>query len=249
VDVLALAGLEGLGDLLVGDRLLLELADLLVADRAVVLAVDEVELQLVLGDGAEQTHRHIDQAEGDRAAPEGSRRHGGLLAGVFHRQTHLRRAARRSRARAVIQSPQAASTAAGTASSPLVPTSSEANSVDVISRRVLAAIPAAAPTATASVGETSNQTWASSASAMPRKIAGNTGPPRKPQPRQIPYPAALATRTMRTIFVESAAASDGTPAWPEKRTSCEFAPSQSAVWAMRPTASPPPTRRVGRLSR
>jgi hypothetical protein len=84
-----------------------------------------------------------------------------------------------------IQAAQAASTAAGTASSPAVATSSEANSVEVMRRRVPAAIPAAAPTATARVGETSNQTWVSSASAMPRKIAGNTGPPGKPQPRQI----------------------------------------------------------------
>jgi hypothetical protein len=44
-------------------------------------------------------------------------------------------------------------------------------------------MPAAAPTATASVGETPNQTSANVASAMPRKIAGKPGPPRKPQPR------------------------------------------------------------------
>ena len=49
----------------------------------------------------------------------------------------------------------------------------------------MAAMPAAAPTATASVGETSNQTTGNVASAMPRKMAGNTGPPRKPQPRLI----------------------------------------------------------------
>ena len=51
--------------------------------------------------------------------------------------------------------------------------------------RVIAAIPAAVPTATASVGDMSNAIDASIATATPRKIAGNTGPPRKPQPRQI----------------------------------------------------------------
>ena len=48
---------------------------------------------------------------------------------------------RRSSACAVIQAAQAASTAAGTASSPAVPTSSEANSVEVMRRRVPAANP------------------------------------------------------------------------------------------------------------
>jgi hypothetical protein len=54
---------------------------------------------------------------------------------------------------------------------------------------------------------------------------------------------------MSTIFVESAAASDGTPAWPEKRTSCELAPSQSAVCARRPTATPPPRAAADALER
>ena len=46
-------------------------------------------------------------------------------------------------------------------------------------------MPAAAPTAIASVGETSNQTTGSDASPTPRKMAGKIGPPRKPQPRLI----------------------------------------------------------------
>ena len=49
-----------------------------------------------------------------------------------------------------------------------------------------AAIPAAVPMATATVGEMSNATTASAASGDALKIAGNTGPPRNPQPRQIP---------------------------------------------------------------
>jgi hypothetical protein len=44
-------------------------------------------------------------------------------------------------------------------------------------------MPAAAPTATASVGETSNHTTGSEASPTPTKTAGKIGPPRKPQPR------------------------------------------------------------------
>jgi hypothetical protein len=64
---------------------------------------------------------------------------------------------------------------------------------------------------------------------MPRKSAGNSGPPRKPQPRLTPYASALATRRTSRIFVDSVAASAGTLDWPENRTSCEFAPSQSGV--------------------
>ena len=79
-----------------------------------------------------------------------------------------------------------ASTAAGTVSSPWEPTSSVERSTGVTISRVCAAIPAAVPTATASVGETSNQTTVNEASAMPRKIAGKIGPPRKPQPRLTP---------------------------------------------------------------
>ena len=50
---------------------------------------------------------------------------------------------------------------------------------------VAAALPAAVPTATASVGDTSKAMTANMATAMPRKIAGNTWPPLNPQPRQI----------------------------------------------------------------
>ena len=49
----------------------------------------------------------------------------------------------------------------------------------------MAAIPAAVPTATANVGETSKAITVNVARPTPRKIAGKTGPPRKPQPRQI----------------------------------------------------------------
>src|SRR5205823_14159029 len=69
----ALAVLEGLRGLLVGDRLALFLADLLVADRTLVLLVDVVEVELVLGDRAVDAHGHVDEPEADRAAPERSR--------------------------------------------------------------------------------------------------------------------------------------------------------------------------------
>src|SRR5690349_1505763 len=85
-----------------------------------------------------------------------------------------------------------ASTAIGAASMPGVPTSSAASSADVSSIRVIAAIPAADPTASAAVGDMSVTSVSSVARATPRKIAGNTGPPRKPQPRQTAYAAAFA---------------------------------------------------------
>ena len=44
-------------------------------------------------------------------------------------------------------------------------------------------MPAAAPTATAHVGEQSNHTTASDDSPTPRNTAGKIGPPRNPQPR------------------------------------------------------------------
>ena len=69
-DVLAGLELEGLDHLVVRDGLVLELANLLVSDRALVGLVDEVEVQLVLGDRAVQAHRHVDEAEADRARPD-----------------------------------------------------------------------------------------------------------------------------------------------------------------------------------
>jgi hypothetical protein len=44
-------------------------------------------------------------------------------------------------------------------------------------------MPAAVPTTSANVGETSNQTTGNDASVTPRKIAEKIGPPRKPQPK------------------------------------------------------------------
>ena len=69
-DVFALLELERLDDLVVGDGLVLLLADLLVADRAVVLLVHEVELELVLLHRAVKPHGHVDEAERDRARPK-----------------------------------------------------------------------------------------------------------------------------------------------------------------------------------
>ena len=69
-DELALLDLERLHDLVVRDRLLLLLADLLVADPAAVPLVDEVEVQVVLVDRAVHPHGHVDEAEGDRTGPD-----------------------------------------------------------------------------------------------------------------------------------------------------------------------------------
>ena len=55
-----------------------------------------------------------------------------------------------------------------------------------MSSLVIATVPAEAPTATAKVGETSKAITANIAKPTPRKMAGKTGPPRKPQPRQMP---------------------------------------------------------------
>jgi hypothetical protein len=66
VDELALLVLERLDDLIVRHRFVLELADLLVADWAVVALVDAVELQLVFVDGAVNANRHVDEPERDR---------------------------------------------------------------------------------------------------------------------------------------------------------------------------------------
>src|SRR5581483_2578641 len=48
---------------------------LLVADRAVVLLVQEVEVELVLGDGAVDAHRRVHEPERDRPRPERAWRH------------------------------------------------------------------------------------------------------------------------------------------------------------------------------
>ena len=74
----------------------------------------------------------------------------------------------------------------GTVSVPCEPTSRVDRSTGVTIRRVCAAMPAAVPTETASVGDASNQTTVNDASATPRKIAGKIGPPRKPHPRLTP---------------------------------------------------------------
>jgi hypothetical protein len=70
VDELALPVLERLDDLVVRHRLVLQLADLLVADRPVVFGVDELKPQLVLVHGAVHAHRHVDEPERDRTRPE-----------------------------------------------------------------------------------------------------------------------------------------------------------------------------------
>jgi hypothetical protein len=72
VHELALPVLERLDDLVVRHRLVLDLADLLVADRPVVLGVDELKPQLVLVHGAVHAHRHVDEAKGDRTCPKGA---------------------------------------------------------------------------------------------------------------------------------------------------------------------------------
>jgi hypothetical protein len=88
--------------------------------------------------------------------------------------SHLRA---RQRGR-VSQAAAEASTAAGTASWPALPTSRAANSTGENSSRVAAAIPAAAPTATASVGDSQSRTPANHGSGDARKIGGR---PRRPE--------------------------------------------------------------------
>ena len=105
------------------------------------------------------------------------------------------------------------------------------------------------PTATASVGDTSNAIAASVVSAISRKIAGKTAPPRKPQPRQTAYASAFAASSTRTTRPESSVTRPGIDALPENSTSCEFAPSPSARSAKAPAASPPPTSSTGTPSR
>src|SRR5439155_9485790 len=98
-DELALAELEGAHDLLVRHGLRLGLADLLVADPAPVLLVDEVEVERVLLDGRVHAHRHVDESEADRAGPDRAGRHGARLpgsAGVDTRYRSRRRSAGRS---------------------------------------------------------------------------------------------------------------------------------------------------------
>jgi len=66
---------------------------------------------------------------------------------------------------------------------PLVPTRSAEKRIGANSNLVIAAMPAAVPTAMARVGEVPKAISATDASATPRRMAGKTGPPRKPQPR------------------------------------------------------------------
>ena len=70
VHELALRYLVGLHDLVIRDGFVLELADLLVADRSLVLAVHEVEVEAVFLDCAEHPHGHVHEAERDRAGPD-----------------------------------------------------------------------------------------------------------------------------------------------------------------------------------
>ena len=83
----------------------------------------------------------------------------------------------------VSQAATEASTAAGTVSWPPMPTISAAKSTEENRSRVHAAMPAAAPTATATAGDCPKTAAGIMATATPMKIAGNRGPPRKPQPR------------------------------------------------------------------
>src|SRR5207302_8642600 len=69
-DVLALLELERLDDLVVRDRLILLLADLLVTDRAALFLMHEVEMELVLLDRAVQAHGNVGEAERDRTGPD-----------------------------------------------------------------------------------------------------------------------------------------------------------------------------------
>ena len=106
-------------------------------------------------------------------------------------------------------------------------------------------MPAAAPTATASVGDMSNQRTGNIATPIPRNIAGKIGPPRNPLARLMAYAIAFARRSTTRTEVDVSTTSPGIDACPEKSTSCAFAPSASAASAINPTASPPASRNAG----
>src|SRR5262249_17527427 len=105
------------------------------------------------------------------------------LAALAHDDGLTAGCVRRATAAVVIQAAADAITAAGIVSRPLEPTSSAANNSGEISRRVIAAMPAAVPIATDNVGDVPKRISAMDARATPMKIAGNTGPPRNPLPR------------------------------------------------------------------
>src|SRR5207248_3033340 len=109
MDELSLRVFEGLDDLVVTDGLVLQLADLLVADRPVVLLVDEVELQPVLVHGAVQPDGNVDEPERDRAAPERTRCHDSNLLGRLQPLFRGRRMENPARSRAHAGLPQAGS--------------------------------------------------------------------------------------------------------------------------------------------
>ena len=69
-DVFARLEFKGFDHLVVRNRLVFELADLLVADGTLIAFVDEVKVQLVLGDRAVHPHGQIDEPEADRASPD-----------------------------------------------------------------------------------------------------------------------------------------------------------------------------------
>ena len=70
-DVASLADLESLDDVLPGDFLAVDAADALLLDAPAILVVQHVEAHLLRGGGGEQLHRHTDQSEADRTAPDG----------------------------------------------------------------------------------------------------------------------------------------------------------------------------------
>ena len=71
--IFAVAGLVCLDDLVVGDLLALLLADLLVADGRGVLAMQEVEVEGMLGHRRDHANRNRDETEGNRSRPDRAR--------------------------------------------------------------------------------------------------------------------------------------------------------------------------------
>ena len=124
-------------------------------------------------------------------------------------------------------------------SNPPEPTRSAANSIDVMTRRVWAAIPAAHPIAIAKVGDVPTSWTANAASPTPRKTAGKIGPPRNPAARLITYATALASTRTTSATTEYSDTRAGIEAWPENSTSSAATPNAVASWASRPTRSPP----------
>ena len=74
-DLFAVVELVAVPDLLVGDLAVLVGAEAVRLDRRAVLLVQLVEVHVEVAHGAEELHRHVDQPEAERSAPQRARHH------------------------------------------------------------------------------------------------------------------------------------------------------------------------------